>query len=857
MRRAHRHLPGICLALLGLTAAGLAADGLGLFQLLRSTVAPGKQPDGSWLVVTEQLVRPWGEATVIPGRPVDMAFDSRRYLLAVLNMSSVIVLDGATGVQTAELKTKTTSYCGIRFRPGDREVWASEATREGPDSIFIGRLTEAGGADGSERIALPGHPVPTGIAFSPDGRKAFVALSRDNAVAVIDVESRRVEAKIPVGMAPFAVLIAPGGDRLYVSNRAGAAPERGAEQAPSSGVMLATDRQTGAILNGTVSVVDLKTLTARNVIVGRAPTGIALSPDGRTLAVANGHSDSITLVDTVSLKTTDVAIRAIPEGVLGSQPVAVAFAPRGDKLYVAAAGINSIVVLDKRKGRYSVSGAIPAGWFPAGVALDRDGDLRVLNIKGVGNTDDRRGGHRSRAYEGSLLRIPAQIDTRLAAATREVRAANSPAFQASAGGVANLPSLGIRHVFLIIKENRTYDQVFGDMSQGNSDPKFLMYGRDITPNHHALAEKYVLLDNFYASGAISFEGHSWLAQGFVSDNIERALISAPRGYAWNLADPLDVSPAGFFWQRAGRSLDVRLHGVLSLPAEWDAAKQAPRDINEDDLKSWTYYWQAYKQGTWRRAVGSRAAVPALAPLMATEYPVNSMKVPDQIRASVFEAELAEAEKSGQLPEIMVMGLTSDHTMGTDPKSPTPSAMMADDDLAMGRMVEAVTRSRFWPNSLVLIVEDDAQDGVDHVDGHRTVALAISPFLKRHAVDSNFYTQLSMIRTIQDIFGIAPRTRFLKAARSMNSLFVADKDLSPYQAITPGIALDEMNPPLKRLAGRRLWSARRSAAMDWNHVDDVPTQVLNRILWWDRKGYQAVMPQTRPAPRGRPGAGPNP
>jgi YVTN family beta-propeller protein len=831
-------------ALLVLAAAAVAADKLGLFQVLRSTAGPGKQADGSWLVVTEQLVRPWGDATAIQGRPVDMAFDSRKYLLAVLNVSSVAVLDSATGVPTGEFRTKTTSYCGIAFRPGDREVWASEATREGPDSIFIGRLTETGAPGGFDRIPLPGHPVPTGIAFSPDGRKAFVALSRENSVAVVDAESRRVEEQIPVGMAPFAVLAPPGGDRLYISNRAGAAPERGGAQAPSSGVMVATDRQTGAVLNGTVTVIDLKTRNNRNVTVGRAPSGIALSPDGRTLAVANGHSDSVTLVETGNLKTTEIAVPAIPEGVLGSQPVAVAFAPQGDRLYVAAAGNNAIAVLDKHKGRYSAAGAIPAGWFPASIALDRDGNLRVLNIKGVGNTEDPRGGHRSRAFEGSLLRIPAQIESRLSAATREVRAANRPVFQAPAGGVANLASLGIRHVFLIIKENRTYDQVFGDMPQGNSDPKYVMYGREVTPNHHALAEKYVLLDNFYASGAISFEGHNWLAQGFVSDNVERALISSPRGYAWNLGDPLDVSPAGFFWQRSGRSLDVRLHGVLTLPAEWDPVKQAPRDIDEGDLKSWSYYWQAYKQGAWHGVVGSRAAVPALAPLMATRYPVNSMRVPDQIRASVFEDELAQAEKRGQLPDLMVMGLTSDHTMGTDPKSPTPSAMVADDDLAIGRMVEAVTKSRFWPNSLILIVEDDAQDGVDHVDGHRTVALAIGPFIKRHAVDSNFYTQLSMIRTIQDIYRIEPRTRFLKAARSMNSIFVADRDLSPYRAITPRIALDTMNPPLRSLRGRRLWAARRSAKMDWNQVDDVPTQVLNRILWWDRKGYGTGMPEPR-------------
>ena len=305
-----------------------------------------------------------------------------------------------------------------------------------------------------------------------------------------------------------------------------------------------------------------------------------------------------------------------------------------------------------------------------------------------------------------------------------------------------------------------------------------MYGRDITPNHHALAEKYVLLDNFYATGAISFDGHQWLEQGFVSDNVERALTSHPRGYAWNLADALDVSPAGFIWQHAARPLEVRVGGVLSLPTEVDPATQTTRDISEDDLHPWEYYWRLYQQGKWAGAVGSRAAVPALASVIDPRYPVNAMKVTDQIRASVLEQELHEAEKSGRLPDLMVLGMTSDHTMGTTPGAPTPSAMVADNDLALGRIVEAISRSSFWASSLILVVEDDAQNGVDHVDGHRTVALAIGPSIRRGVVDSNFYTQLSMARTMQDILHIEPQTHFLKAARAMNSVFTGGQGFEP-------------------------------------------------------------------------------
>ncbi|HMF79750.1 MAG TPA: bifunctional YncE family protein/alkaline phosphatase family protein [Bryobacteraceae bacterium] len=839
-----KSLPVLLTAAL-LCAAAVLAQKFEVFPLLRSAVRAGKQVDGSLLVVTQQLIRPWGEQTFLPGRPVDLAFDSNKSLLAVLNMESIQLVDGGTGVPQGEFKTKTTSYCGIAFRPGNHEIWASETTTKGTDSIFIGKLNAAETPDGSERIALPGHAVPAGIVFSPDGDTAYIALNRNNTIAIVDARTRSVKKEIPVGLAPFSVALSPAGDRLYVSNRGGHAPSPGQAQGFSSGAALATDKQTGAVLNGTVSVVDVNSGAVREVTVGRAPTGLALSPDGRTLAVANSHSDSITLIDTAKLTATAVSIPTWPEGLLGSEPVAVAFAPKGDRLYVAAATNNAVVVLDKKNGKFTPVGAVPAGWFPDAIALDREGNLRILNIKGRGNTDNGHGAYQSRAFEGSLLRIPAQLDARLAAATREVRAANNPKFE-PAGGVQNLESLGIHHVFLIVKENRTYDQVFGDMPQGNGDAKLVMYGRDVTPNHHALAEKYVLLDNFYATGAMSFDGHQWLEQGFVSDNVERALTDSPRGYAWNLSDALDVSPAGFFWQHSARPLDVRVGGVLSLPAEWDPKTQTARDITEDDLHPWAEYWKHYLDGSWPGVVGSRAAVPALASVMDLRYPVNAMKITDQIRATVVEQELAEANKSGYLPDLLVFGMTSDHTMGTDPQSPTPSAMVADNDLALGRMVEAISKSRFWSTSLILVVEDDAQNGVDHVDGHRTVALAIGPSIRHNAVDSNFYTQLSMTRTIQDIFHIEPRTHFLKAARAMTSIFTAAgaRDLSTYSALKPQIPLDTMNPPLAALNNRQLWAAKRSATMDWNHVDDVPTQILNQILWWDRKGYNSTVPPTR-------------
>jgi YVTN family beta-propeller protein len=819
-------------------AAALIGQQSGVFAILRSNANIGLQGGGFYLLPSNQLLRPWGEQAAIKGRPVDLAFDSQKRVLAVLNWRSVLLRDGVSGAPLAEVRSRATSYAGIAFRPGDRELWASETTRNGPDSMLIMHLSELGAVTDSERLSLPGHPVPAGIAFSGDGKIAYVALSRNNTLAVVDTTSRQVRREVAVGIAPFGVAVSGG--RVFVSNRGGRPPAGSEASAPSSGSMVATDSVTGSSLSGTVTVVDASSFSTREISVGLAPSGIALSPDGKLLAIANGHSDSVSVIETDSLRTSDVKIGTWPEGTLGSQPIAAAFAPDGKTIYAACGGNNAVAIIRNSSKGWTVVGALPTAWFPSGIAVDQSGALRVITIKGVASTSAGDGTFNSRQYEGSLLTIPAPADAQLAAGLREVRAANSPRFE-PAGGVANLSSLGIRHVFFIIKENRTYDQVLGDIGKGNSEPRLCVYGRDVTPNHHALAERYVLLDNFHTGGAISFDGHQWLMQAFVSDYVERAFASSPRGYAWNMSDALTVSPAGFFWQSAKRPLDVRVYGEFGLPARWDAAKQSMVDVNERDLMSWSAYWKLYKEGEWQSAVGARSGVPVLAKVLSSRYPCSDTSIPDQIRADEFLREFGEREKSGVLPNLSVLTLNEDHTNGTRPGSPTPRAMVADNDLALGRIVEAISKSRFWSESLILVVEDDAQDGFDHVDGYRTVALAIGPHIRRGAVDSNFYTHTSMVRTIQDVFEIPPRTRFASAARAMTSIFTPDADATPYQCLPAKIALDEMNPPLTSLNGKRLWAARQSLAMNWSHPDDVRSDVLNRILWWDAKGYRTPYP----------------
>ena len=569
-------------AVLGCAALGLIGKESGAFSVLKSTATIGKQPGGFYLLPTNQLLRPWGEQALIQGRPVDLVFDSGKRILAVLNTRSIVLFDGSNGTQLAEIKARSTSYTGIAFRPGDRELWGSEATRNGPDSIVVAQLSELGMPGKVEHIELTGHPVPSGIAFAPDGKTAYVAFSRNNTLAAIDTDTRKIVREIDVGMAPFGVAVAKGSGRIYVSNRGGRRPATTDTVAPSSGSQIVADALTGSSTTGTISSIDPETWSVRDAAVGLAPSALTLSPDEKTLVVNNSHSDSISLLTTAGLARTDVKIPSWPEGTFGSQPIGATFAPDGKTLYVACGGNNAIAILRQGGKTWKVEGAVPTGWFPSALAIDREGSLRVLNIKGVGNTDNHKGSFNSRQYEGSLLRIPSPVAAQIPAGTREVAAANSPIFE-PAGGVANLPSLGIKHVFFIIKENRTYDQVFGDIGKANGDPKLCMYGRDITPNHHALTEKYVVLDNFHTGGAISFDGHQWLMQAFVSDYVERAFAASPRGYAWNMSDALTVSPAGFFWQHAPRPLDVRIYGEFQLPARWDPATQNTRDINEGEL----------------------------------------------------------------------------------------------------------------------------------------------------------------------------------------------------------------------------------------------------------------------------------
>ena len=388
-----------------LTVVAILADQSGLFTAIKTNAALGRHEEGFYLLPTNQVIRPAGDQSVVNGRPVDMAFDSHKHLLAILNWRGVMLLDAA-GNKVADIPSRSTSYLGVAFRPGDQELWASETTRNGPDSILIAKVSDTGRAPETSRIDLKGHPLPAGLAFSADGKIAYVVFSRNNTLAAIDTTTREITREIPVGIAPFGVAVSAARGKIFVTNRGGRHPRPGDTTAPSSGTAVVTDPVTGSSSTGTISVIDAKTLSVRELPVGLAPSQLALSADEKLLAVTNSHSDSVSIIDTQTLTATDLKIPTYPEAQLGSQPVAAIFTPDAQTLYVACGGNNAIAIARRSGSRWAIAGAMPTAWYPSAIATDSDGSLRVLNLKGVGNTSNHKGAFNSRQYEGSLERIP-------------------------------------------------------------------------------------------------------------------------------------------------------------------------------------------------------------------------------------------------------------------------------------------------------------------------------------------------------------------------------------------------------------------------------------------------------------------
>jgi len=812
------------------------------------------------LVSSNQVVTPAGKVVRLSkDRPKDVALSPDGKTLAVLAQSGVSFF-----TSDGELQGKTALKAGplgLAWSPDGSALYASSQ-----DGKVVRLAGVAGGwkldaeliidtvrPDGTPDVAAgtagrgreKNDPQVAGLAVAPDGKRLFVALGIRNAVAVVDLTAGKVVRSVPVGVAPYHLALSPNGKTLYVANRGGAPVRSGEASAPSAGTQVRVDPLTDAALSGSVSLLDTETLSVRATTEGiRQPSGMAVSPKGETLYVTGSDEDTIGVLDAATGQIQRrIPLRPKEDPGFGQIPTDVTVSADGKSLYVSCGGANAIAVVDlKEKGR--VTGWVPTGWFPIALA-ERAGHLFVGSTKGFGSrVQNPNGSFGVHSTLGTVQFIDGEaLEAEDLVRSSRVVAANNR-WGMSAGDQSprkNVKAVPVpervgepsvfKHVVFIIKENQTYDFIMGDIPKGNGDKNLCIFGRDVTPNHHALAEEYVLLDNTYTSGTNSADGHQWTVSSVANGYMEQNYGAHVRSYPYDGGDPLAYSPEGFLWTSAlAKQKSVRVYGEFV---------NKPKIVSKVPSRraSWTELWADYKAGTKNFEITADTDNAALKPHLHPNYIGFPTTVSDQWRADQFIADVDRFEKTGSMPNLNILLLPCDHTSGTRAGTPTPRATVADNDLALGRIVERISKSKFWAETLILVIEDDSQFGVDHVDGHRTTALCISPYTKRGAVVSESYNHTSFIRTMGLVLGLPPMNRFDRTADPMTACFTARPDLHPYTHLPNIIPLDEMNPAPKALRGEARRLAEACARLDWSDVDRADAATVARAVWGSVRGSQ--------------------
>ena len=800
-------------------------------------------------VATAQYVQPAGASWVWQGRPVDLALSPDGAVLATKDDRGVGLFGAADWqpLQFLPFPNGGGSMHGLAFSADGERLWATTAQA----SLFEARRSGTAWAWARE-ISLPGPggsgaSHATGIAEDSRARRLWVCLSRNNSLGAVDLDSGRLVREIPVGVAPFDVVLLEGGASAIVSNWGGRRPRAGERSAPSSDTPVLVDER-GIASSGTVGLVDLDAgVQVKETATGLHPADLVLDRPADRVYVANANSDTVTILVASTLDVVrTLPARPDPALPYGSATNALALAPDRLRLYAANGGNNAVAVFAREAvtmDRWQLQGFVPAAWYPSAVVATAD-SLFVANTKGLGSRSDEDPNRRHvKSYTAvvSKVAVPGaeqladwtarvRADSRVPAALRRLERSDRrrAAAPVPVPRVTGEPSL-FRHVVYVIKENRTYDQVFGDLPQGNGAPDLCIFPRRVTPNHHRLAEQFVLLDNFYCNGVNSADGHSWATEGNVTDHLEKSFGGFTRSYTFG-DDPLTYSSTGFVW-------DNVLLGGLSFRnyGEMDYAAPVPSSATFKQI------YDDFKEGKGAITFEQKIGIETLRRYSCRDYPGWNMRIPDVLRAERFLAELRAAEQSGEWYDFMIVFLPQDHTSGLTAGMPTPEAHMADNDLALGRIVEGISNSRFWQETCIFVIEDDPQAGFDHVDGHRSLCLVASPYTKRGALVSEFYNQTSVLLTMQRILGLPPMNQMDAASPLMDACFTAEIDLRPYQAVEPEVALDELAMAIDAApAGLRPYYAATSRE-DFEGFDRADEDSLNRILWHAIRGPDVPYP----------------
>jgi YVTN family beta-propeller protein len=814
---------------------------------------------GRIVIPTDQYIRAAGESVAFCGRPVDIALSPNGEWLYAKDDRGLVVVDAKSWRIWQELpfpheKTGGSMH-GLVVPKDGKVVYATSAQR----TLYEARGLPDGKLKWNRSIILPPFDDkvdshPTGIALTVDGSRAYVCISRNNTLGVVDLQKAKLIQEIPVGVAPYAVVLSRNEAFAYVSNWGGRRPHANERTSESSGTPVLVDER-GIGSSGTVGRVDLRKgrMDAESA-VGLHPSGLVLDQAKENLYVACANSDTICVIDcrTMQLRHTVLA-RPRSDLPFGSGTNAVALSKDGKTLYAANAGNNAVAVFSVAPDGAApvLKGFIPTGWYPGSVLTDEH-NLYIANVKGEGSRSKAPGeeGWQVSGYRGTLSKVAMPTAMELQEYTRQVHSdARLPqmlrAFERARRKVkpvpvparAGSPSV-FEHVVYVIKENRTYDQVFGDMKEGNGDANLCLYGWEVTPNHHELARQFVLLDNFYCNGVVSADGHSWSTEGYVTDHLEKSFGGFTRSYTWG-DDPLTFSSSGFIWDH------VLMHGLTFRNyGEMDYTKPVPEDTTFEEV------FQDYRNGTGKVAFKHSVGIERLRHYTAPSYPGWNLKITDNQRIDQFLQEFRKQEQTGDWPNLVLVYLPQDHTSGTKPDFPTPRAHLADNDLALGRLVEAISNSRYWPKTCIFVVEDDPQDGFDHVDGHRSICLVVSPYTRRKKVISEFYNQTSVLHTMEQILGLPPMNQMDALAPIMTGCFVDTPDLAPYHTLPARVALNEVNKKVSLLQREDQWWATRSQQLDFGSADQADEDSLNRILWSAARGGQAPYPAHLAGSHGR-------
>jgi DNA-binding beta-propeller fold protein YncE len=783
--------------------------------LCSSQPAPREQvgmlPDGGFLLNSGWRVKPAGTEIPLDTLPMSAILSKDGKFLLVLNGGykppSISVLDTKDGHEVGNANVPD-GWLGLTLSPNGRTLWVGGGSRA---SIYEYSLDENGQLKSTNSFELVKQADRTyrdfigDVAVSPDGHLLYACDLYHDSIIVVNPQSGGIVDRFKTGRRPYRILFNPDGKSFYVSSWA-------------DGVMIHHQSSDGAQLQ-TVRIGAHPTDMVWRDRAGaseqegsdtewKARIFVSAANTNNVYAVAVSDSGDLRMLETINVSTS-------PLHPMGMTPSALALSADLTKLYVVCSDANAAAVVDVTESRSHVLGFIPTGWYPTAARALADGRLVVLNGRGSRSYPNPNGPNPTlapsmvhggtpaqyvgRIQTGSASFIPTITDEQLGKYTADVLH-NSPYND----GLLDSQPAGIppiEHVLYIVKENRTYDQILGDIGKGESDPSLCLFKENVSPNHHKLAREYVLFDNFYVNGDVSGDGHNWSTSAIANDYVVKLWPNSYAGrrkhYDYEGGEPAALPPAGYLWTSAAqRNISMRNYGYWAT----NMKEPAPDGTQVENVRD-----------------------PVLAKVTNMKYRSFDLDYPDVKRAQTFLADLAEFEKTGTMPALMFMRLGNDHTSGTTAGRIAPLSSFADNDYALGMLVEGISKSKFWKNTAIFVLEDDAQNGPDHIDSHRSAAFIISPYTHTGAINSTMYNTTSMLRTMELILHMRPMTHFDAAARPMLNAFSKDPVLTTYQAEKPRISLEERNP-------QNSLTAARSARLDFSQEDLNDDDELNDILW---------------------------